>query len=729
MLLGLVGSLTLISVLLNFVIPDTLFGYSVFSHRFPPQIGFVLLSIALSLIVLFTVLRIEPLFHKVRGLFTFISKNALSYFVIHTALLLIFKYYMDSQYAEIEWRFDRFLFVLLFYIGVLALTTVAVFLKEKIIGFYYVLDGYLNTDYYFVNIVLPILLALIVGSTFFFIVTDNRIVSGKDLNVNVNDVERGFVINNAAEKWFDNDFRYYQKVNVEDLTSDQIFLSQRWSKITFNHSSIVQENRLRRHSGEDIRVVEYDAISYKEVPVVIRDPNTDHTSVLFKFNPGDLQYYIYYGNDYSELSAAPQDQAGIDNAADVNLGDKTQHSFEASSNKRWFLKEYPENPKLTFNVKVPADSKNVEYIIYKVENTDIQGEMTTADGQTYTSDIDTTNLNPGYYTVEASAIELRDSINVYNTYKIPFYVGYPLYITWTMDWEGWGVGSYESNDIFDISNKYGIPVTHFFNPRIFVKDQYSIYSVDPASAQYYVNLVNQRRTAGDAIGLHLHYYADLLAEIGITKRPEAQIVGSNRDETSLDAYTLAESEKILQWSIDKFAEHGLPRPTMFRSGGWMTSPALLQALSNKGFLLDSSGRTGGVLNPAWTGSTLIPWNLQATTTPYMPSISNINSWTGDRINIWEFPNNGADSYWYPIEELLTRFNQNYPTKGDVLSRPQVLTYLSHPHGFPVFDSTKIRGLFDYTGNFLFKEDRGPVVYSTLETTYNNWNKVLFTDGD
>ncbi len=729
MLLGLVGSLTIISVLLNFVIPDTLFGYSVFSHRFPPQIGFVLLSIALSLIVLFTVLRIETLFNRVRGLVTFISKNALSYFVIHTALLLVFKYYMDAQYAEVEWRFDRFMYVLFFYIGVLALTTLIIFVKEKIIGAYYVLDGYLNTDFYFVNIVLPFLLAFIVGATFFLVITDNRVVSGKDLNVNVNEVERGFVINSSAEKWYEDNFRYYQKVNVEDLTSDQIFLSQRWSKITLNHSAVVQENRLRKHSGEDIRVVEYDAITYKEVPIIIRDPNTDRTAVLFKYNPGDLQYFIYYGNDYSELSPAPQDQAGIDNAVDVNLGDKTQHAFEASTNKRWFLKDYPENPRLTFSVKVPVENKNVEYIIYKVENTDIQGEMTSADGLTYASDIDTTNLNPGYYTVEATAIELRDSINVYNTYKIPFYVSYPLYLTWTMDWEGWGVGAYESNDIFDISSKYGVPVTHFFNPRIFVKNQYSIYSVDPASAQYYVNLVNQRRGQGDAIGLHLHYYADLLEEVGVTKRPEAQIVGSNRDETSLDAYTQAENEKILQWSIDKFAEHGLPRPTMFRSGGWMTSIALLQALSNKGFVLDSSGRTGGVLNPAWTGSTIIPWNLSATTTPFLPSRNNINTWTGERLNIWEFPNNGADSYWFPLDELFSRFNQNYPTKGDVLSKPQVLTYLSHPHGFPVFDSTKIRGLFDYTGNFIFREDRGPVVYSTLETTYNNWNKVSFTDGD
>ncbi len=728
-LLGIVAIPAVVCIVLATIIPDGIFGYTVFGDRFPPQLGFILLSITLSLFAMTLVLYAEKFFVRARSIVTFISKNALSFFVVHTALLLSFKYYMDTNFKDVDWRYDRFLSVFLFYIGVLVASVFVIYIKEKLIGLYFVIDGYLNTHHYIVDFLLPIAAVGLVIATVFFTISDNRIVSGKELNINVNEVKRDFEINDNAEMWYDDNFRYYKRVNVEDLTSDQIFLSQRWAKVSFNHKSVVEENNLRKESGEDIRVVEFDGITFTEVPIVITSPNSDSTKVVFKFNPGEVQYFIYYGNDYSAMSAAPTDQAGIENAVDVNTGDQNQHILRSSTNKRWLLKDYSQSPRLQLSVVVPEEIRSIQYIVFEIENTDLRGEMITSDSVNYSAEIDTSVLNPGYYTIQATAIELRDSINVYNTYKIPFFVSYPLFMTWTLDWEGWGVAQYESNDIFDISSRYGMPVTHFFNPRIFVQNQYSIYSVNPGEAQYYVNLVNQRKTQGDAIGLHLHYYADLLEEIGVPKRATAQIVGSNRDETSLDAYTQEESEKILQWSIDKFAEHGLPRPTMFRSGGWMTSSALLKALANKGFDLDSSGRTGGVLNPAWTGSTIIPWNLSGTTMPFKPNVNNINAWDGERINIFEFPNNGADSYWFPIEELIARFNQNYPTKGEIMQKPQVLTYLSHPHGFPVFDSTKIRSLFDYTGNYQFKNDDGPVVYSTLETTYNEWNKLSFINGN
>lgn len=718
-----------VAIGLDLAFPNTIFGYSVFSSRFPPQIGFILISTAVSLLVVLVLIFLERYLIRLKGIVLFIGKNALSFFVTHTALLLVFKYYMDLNSSETDWRYDGFQQILIIYGAVLLASFTIIFLKEKLVASYYVVDGYLNTHHYIWNFVLPVVAVLMFVGTFYFSYKDNRVVSGQEISWNVDDIKRTYAIDNDPEFWYDHNFKYYQKINIADLTGDQVFISQRWALAEFDHKNAVDSNNLRKNTGDDIRVVEYTKNGFREIPIVIRDANSANTKVIFKFDQDLAEYYIFYGNDFTSLSAAPVDQAGIDNAVPVNLGVKTEHSVTASTNRRWFLKDYNDSEDLSFRVSVSPSVRNVQYILYKVENTNLQGEMTTSDNVNFTASVNTTSLNPGYYTIEATVIDLGESLNIYTTYKVPFFVSYPLFTTWTMDWEGWGVAQYELNDIVDISTKYGIPVTHFFNPRIYLENQYSIYSVDKGSAQYFTNWVKDRKTKGDQIALHLHYYADLLEEIGVEKRASAQIVGSNRDETGLDAYTLAESETILQWSIDKFVENGLPRPTYFRSGGWMTSTTLLRALANKGFVVDSSGRTGGVLNPAWGGSTIIPWNLSATTTPFKPNVNSINAWDGERINIFEFPNNGADSYWFPTEELLSRFNQNYPDKGNVLQKPQTLTYLSHPHGFPVFDSAKIRSLFDYTGNYLYKDDQGPVVYSTLETAYNNWDKVQFMNGN
>jgi uncharacterized membrane protein len=728
-LLSIVVVAAAVSFGLHTIFPNTLFGYSVFDSRFPPQIGFILVSSAISLFIILILFVLEKYLFRLRAIVLFIGKNALSFFIIHVALLLLYKYYMDTNSENVDWRYDGFQQILIVYLSVVVVTCILIFIKEKLISAYYVLDGYLNTHHYLLNFILPVLAIALLAGTFYFSYLDNRIVSGQNISWNEDDIKRTYTIDNDPEFWYDHNFKYYQKINVEDLTSDQVFISQRWAMAQIDHNDAVNSNNLRRNDGRDIRVVQYTKDGFKEVPIVINDSNTENTKVVFKFEQDAIEYFIFYGNDYTEPSAVPIDQAGIENAVPVNLGSRVEHSVTSSVNRRWFLKDYDKNPDLNFRVSLSPSIRNVQYILYKVENTNLQGEMASEDKVNYTATLSTASLNPGYYTIEATVIDLGESLNIYTTYKVPFFVSYPIFTTWTMDWEGWGVAQYELNDIVDISTKYGMPITHFFNPRIYVSKQYSIYSVDSGSAQYYTNWVKQRVGQGDQVALHLHYYADLLEEIGVKKIESAQIVGSNRDETGLDAYSLEDSEKIIQWSLDKFVGNGLPRPTYFRSGGWMTSTTLLRALANKGFVVDSSGRTGGVLNPAWKGSTQIPWNLSATTTPFKPNVNNINAWDGERINIFEFPNNGADSYWFPTEELLSRFNQNYPDKGNILQKPQTLTYLSHPHGFPIFDSAKIRGLFDYVGGYLYRDDNGPVVYSTLETAYTNWNKVQFINGN
>jgi hypothetical protein len=314
---------------------------------------------------------------------------------------------------------------------------------------------------------------------------------------------------------------------------------------------------------------------------------------------------------------------------------------------------------------------------------------------------------------------------------------------WSLDWEGFGVNQFDLDDIVDISTKYEMPIVQYFNPRIYLENS-SGSGVNKGAASYYTSWVLGRKAKGDEIGLHIHLYPDLID--GVEKHfatdttPDddsdepvvdqiepiyqpAGLVGIGRTENSLAAYSREDLVKIFQWSLDKFKENNLPFPTSFRSGAWMSSTNVLSALEGVGIAIDSSGRTGGDLNPSIPSSNDIPWSLSATTYPYKPDKGNINTWSsGDRFNVWEFPNNGADSYWFSKEELISRFDANYKGKNYVVKRAQVVTYLSHPHGFKQFDSAKIRAALEHASKFKYKDDNGPVVFGTFENIFKEWPK-------
>jgi hypothetical protein len=119
------------------------------------------------------------------------------------------------------------------------------------------------------------------------------------------------------------------------------------------------------------------------------------------------------------------------------------------------------------------------------------------------------------------------------------------------------------------------------------------------------------------------------------------------------------------------------------------------------------------------GSVWGPWDLLDTTQPYKPNIYDQNSSAGPTLNIWEFPNNGADSWSFSSDQMIDRQKANY--NPDIpLEQKRMLTYLSHPEWYPT-DKPKMERVFDYTSNFLYKENRGPVIFITLDEANNIWN--------
>ena len=111
------------------------------------------------------------------------------------------------------------------------------------------------------------------------------------------------------------------------------------------------------------------------------------------------------------------------------------------------------------------------------------------------------------------------------------------------------------------------------------------------------------------------------------------------------------------------------------------------------------------------------WDLSSTTQPYKPNIYNENSADAPTFNIWEFPNNGGDSWAYSDAQMIQRFNDNY--NGKALSSKKMMNYISHPHWFNV-DKPKLENLFSYINENTNRDDKGPVIYVTLDQAYKIW---------
>jgi len=376
-------------------------------------------------------------------------------------------------------------------------------------------------------------------------------------------------------------------------------------------------------------------------------------------------------------------------------------------------------------------------------------------------DLPNLDLDAGVYDIYA----------VLNFYGLSFstkanslYVSEPIYVTWTIDWEGYDVNDNYLEALNEIANKYKIPMTQLFNPRIFVtayKDKFGVRNYEseknnligsldktikdseesfsaievesqesflfsglqdvtnPARAQYLTGWVKQRRDSyGDEIGLHLHMFPDLVLDARVEAKLQPVWGGGWTEgyDVLTTAYDYEDMVKILNRAKGWFVSQDLGIPKSYRAGGWFANEVTLKALEATGFLIDSSGRTKysfGLNNVQG------PWDLQATTQPYYPSMNdqNVQGEEGESLRILEIPNNGGDTFAFSAKEMINRFDKNF--NGKPLLEPKQITYLTHPHWFYPDRQNKIRQVFDGIQKWNYELDQGPVVYTTLMGVYRN----------
>ncbi|MCA9390536.1 hypothetical protein KC571_03970, partial [candidate division WWE3 bacterium] len=405
----------------------------------------------------------------------------------------------------------------------------------------------------------------------------------------------------------------------------------------------------------------------------------------------------------------------------IGVQDEEFGQLDSSINQKWFLlgdQFTLEQQLLEFTVPLTSsqvtllekDPQNT--ITYTInENGDPVTLPTTLDSDSvYKAVINTSSFKPGVYTIQATAtIENKEWSSAIHT----FYVSYPVYVTWTIDWEGYDVKDEYLADMAQIADDHQMPLTHFFNPRIYTNSD-----ISNERADYLTHWVLDRKTShGDMIGLHLHMFPDMVEAAGVTPIEEPVVWGS----TLTDGYDILAANygyedmvKMLDWSKETFSNHQLGTPTIFRAGGWYADMDVLKAVNDTGFIADSSGRTKYEF-----GEKKIQgfWDLSIVTQPYHPNIYDQNISTGPSLSILEIPNNGADSWMFSSQQMIDRFNQNKPNL--ISDKNMMVTYLSHPEWFKT-DKPKMEAVFDYIDQYKFDNDNGPVLYVTLEETYNIW---------
>lgn len=724
---------SLLAVVIALVAVQVSYGYLGFTwldplFRWPPSVGFILAGLVAvygGTLLLNATGQLRILgFGQV--MIHYFGSSAFNLFVFHTIVLFVYKYISGDN------RTDSSILLLAMFILLMAISSLLSVVKDWLIdnlkeeagvseGF-----GWMFSE--------RVLVAGIWIAVIFL--GGLGIYQGNRVSAEVNPEQVLFKKRLLREQdwpfWWDHNYNYFHQITISAAGTPH--LRNNWFSINFNHGAAVAAGQSQA-SGADLRIVFFDDQNgFIELPIIAEGIGGE-ANIKFKLQQDvwpdqtDDRYFLYYGNSESPSYPVSKETPSTAISNGITLSEVFKHHVSGSANRRWVIKEgglASQKHALLYTVQLDSTISPDSLVSYSVSGTNVRGLMDDLGGGKFQAAIKVSDLPPGAYKVQALAREKENKLKLIESGFTTFLVSYPLYVVWTLDWEGWDVPDAWMAEIDAFARRYDMPMTHFFNPRIFIaaNSPYLAVSRQRADAMA-LWVLNRASKFKDEIGLHLHMWYDMVAAAGVTPRGTdyAGWLYPNGGGAAAYTYPKDEMKKILMWSRRMFQDNGLPPPKSFRAGGWLAKENTLQALEETGFMIDSSGRTqGGTDGPTASMATLPPpWNLSPTTRPYKPNVNNVNSSDAPQMNIWEFPNNGADSIWYNEVEMIRRFDLNYPAKGQILTEPQVVNYLSHPPFWNI-DKPRVEALFAYISRFLYRNDAGPVVFSTLESVYAQWDR-------
>jgi predicted deacetylase len=513
----------------------------------------------------------------------------------------------------------------------------------------------------------------------------------------------------------------------------------------FDHAALVNK-KLSLATGNDLKAVYWDdkAKEYVKLDFKVDAVNTSKATLFANFDTTKIlsgnkyTVQLYYGNLHAVTSAFTNitERPRYTYALGQSKSEAPQLTF--TTKKKWHL--YTD--KLEINFKLPDEITESDELVLELFNAKNPGKPALSKvvnwepGRDYALSYDLSELAYGdYYTrlrINPSTNTLNELASSENNWAVgeksltpvtsnfvPFYYSAPVYMSWSIDWEGYDLSEVYWKDITGLSSKYSMPLTHYFNPRIYTNP-----AISPARAKVLTSWVKGRISSGDEVSLHLHMHYDLVTAAGLTPKTSPAWGGRTEGHDVLtSAYNEAETKQLLEYSIQKFKENGLPKPVGFRAGGWFLDIENLRALDDLGFTYDSSG--SDFKDPYGPNKQVRTWNLTPTSRPYQVSSTNQNASTPQPdLKIWEYPNNGADSTNRTADMLINRLHLNVKSStSHVQEQAQVLVYLSHPHWFNI-DKPKMEKLFTEADKYKYSSDSGPLVYVTEINAHNEYQKLI-----
>jgi len=701
-------------------------GY-IFLQRWPPSVSFLIIGLVFVQLVIivykFFNLFINNKQHKT-SVIEFIGKNPLDFYVLHILLLESYKTFIGTKTGNVILVFMGFC-TLTFVVSVLVYTMKKITILPKL-QLESRINGIISERFEIMIKYTYRVIALLLVLAIAFIVYSKVNVSE---DTKISSVEEGVVKGYVAPEkdediiWWNKDYKYNSELMIKNIDSEHLLPKDSWVVLQVNHRELVEKQKSKLNA-DDLTVVYLLEGEYHEQEVFIEEINTPTTKIYFQLNENLApeasvgNYYLYYGNkqmdsDTTELSKPLLKTLKFK----VSQGEENSALIVTNLSRAWYLKDYD---------KVSPDDKNVLYKIQLTTNEVITDDIVSVivtdskdvenkyrppkiDEKIYELQLPTEDLESGKYSIK-TVVEGKN----YESDTLTFNVSYPLFVTWTMDWEGYDVSEDNLRVMDELTSKYGMPMTTFFNPRIFAASE-----ISPARITRMVEWIKLgQKKRGDEIALHLHMHQDMISKIGLEPKTEPRWGGRvNGHDVLTTAYEYDEFKQIIEWSLEQYAVNGLPEPVSYRAGGWFIDEDNLRVLADLNFKIDSSGREAIIYGPNKIEN---PWTLSSTTKPYKPSLSNQNISAEPFLNIWEYPNNGMDSTNRDFEILRDKFDDNY--KSMPLEEPQVVTYLSHPHWFTKLDQSDMERIFDYIEPMKYENDNGPVIYSTLENTLSTIDK-------
>lgn len=248
--------------------------------------------------------------------------------------------------------------------------------------------------------------------------------------------------------------------------------------------------------------------------------------------------------------------------------------------------------------------------------------------------------------------------------------GPAVHVTVSVDWEG----AYFDQEALDAMDRFrtrypGVPLTHFLNAAYYTKP-----GVDPIDPSREMKLAIK---PGDGVGLHIHMWKTLVEAAGVKFRDGPSFLSAEgellefEDDIGFDvdpsAYTVEELRKVIGKSREILENEHFELEPLFRAGGWIGTPNVLEAVRAEGFTIDSSAT-----DPDWLDGEDSQVQLQKRVREVWPNIDQtsqpfvIDTPAGE---VLEMPDTGALADHMSAEDMVSHVTAAHSRAANSPQRP------------------------------------------------------------